>query len=228
MRLRAVDSDELEWSSSKTSAPAKPVSAQSLAELSESIRACRLCPLGEARLNAVPGVGSDKAQLMFIGEGPGFQEDHRGEPFVGRSGQLLDKILASIGLSRQSVYIANVVKCHPMKDPSNPESHGNDRQPTPEEMAACRPFLDEQIRLIAPRALVTLGAVALRALLPSELSISKVRGQWRQYQPRGGAAPVRLLPTYHPAALLRNSNLKADVWKDMKELKKFLAEAHEA
>lgn len=240
LRLRAQGSDDSEWLSgakvppkaaaAKSSAVAMPTPAvavkpRSLDEISAEIRACRRCPLGATRLNAVPGVGSATASVMFIGEGPGFQEDHRGEPFVGRSGQLLDKILAAIGLSRQTVYIANVVKCHPMKDPTNPESHGNDRKPSPEEIAACRGFLDEQIRLIAPRALVTLGAVPLSVLLPDEDSITRVRGKWRLYKLSGGGAGVKLMPTFHPAALLRNPNLKIDVWKDMKELRRFLAEA---
>ncbi len=160
---------------------------------------------------------------MFIGEGPGFDEDHKGEPFVGKSGQLLDKIMASIGLSRQTVFIANVVKCHPMKDPGSPESRGNDRQPTPEEEEACRPFLDEQIRLIAPKVIMTIGAVPARALLGPGISITRIRGQWKSYKPGGGPA-VPLLPTYHPAALLRNPDLKRDVWNDMKSLRDFLKE----
>ncbi|MBI3554605.1 MAG: uracil-DNA glycosylase [Elusimicrobia bacterium] len=192
-----------------------------LAALAARISACRLCGLGASRLNAVPGVGSAEARVMFIGEGPGFDEDHKGEPFVGRSGQLLDKIMESIGLSRKTVYIANTVKCHPMKDASDPEARGNDRPPSPEEMAACRPYLDEQIRIIEPKIIVTLGASAAKAMLGDGLSITKIRGQWRQYTPEGGA-PVKLMPTFHPAALLRDPNLKKDVWTDMKNLKKEL------
>lgn len=200
-------------------AAAVDASALPFEELRSRIIACRLCPLGASRLNPVVGVGARDALVMFIGEGPGFEEDHRGEPFVGRSGQLLDKILASIGLSRRTnAYIANIVKCHPMKDPSDPESRANDRPPTPEEMSACRPYLDEQIRLIRPKVLVTLGASAARALLGEE-SISKVRGQWRLYKVQGVEQPLRVLPTYHPAALLRNPNLKKDVWADMKALR---------
>jgi DNA polymerase len=128
-------------------------------ELSDKIKACRACPLGASRIQAVPGVGSADAEVLFVGEGPGFDEDHRGEPFVGRSGKLLDKIFESIGLSRQVVYIANIVKCHPMVDPSDPEKRGNDRPPTPDEISACRGWLDTQIRTIKPRFIVTLGAV---------------------------------------------------------------------
>lgn len=190
---------------------------RTLEDVAAEIQSCRRCPLGGTRLNAVPGTGCAEARVLFIGEGPGYWEDRKGEPFVGASGELLDKILASIGLSRKTVYIANIVKCHPMKDPSDPEARGNDRPPTPEEAAACRPYLDEQIRLIAPRLIVTLGAVAARELL-GEPSITRVRGQWRSYAPQGGS-PIRVLPTYHPAALLRDSDLKKDVWTDMKNLR---------
>ncbi len=233
LRRRVELSSESDWLAAgsrpaATTAPIPPAKnkeegsrTERLAALSKKIHACRLCSLGASRLNAVPGVGSAEARVMFIGEGPGFDEDHKGEPFIGRSGQLLDKIMESIGLSRQTVYIANTVKCHPMKDPSNPEARGNDRPPTPEEMAACRPFLDEQINIIEPKIIVTLGASALKAMLGDGPPITKVRGQWREYRPAGGAA-VKLLPTFHPAALLRDPNLKKDVWTDMKNLKKEL------
>jgi DNA polymerase len=209
-------------------APAKSLATGSnkatvFAALSDEIKACRACPLGSQRIQAVPGVGSHDARVMFIGEGPGFDEDHQGEPFIGRSGKLLDKILESIGLSRQTVYIANIVKCHPMTDPSDPEKRGNDRPPSPEEIAACRGWLDTQIRTIAPRLLVTLGAVPARVLLGDNIPISKIRGVWREYDPGGGAPKVRLLPTFHPAALLRNPDLKRDVWADMKSLREELS-----
>jgi DNA polymerase len=154
---------------------------------------------------------------MFVGEGPGFSEDRRGEPFVGRAGELLDRILSSIGLSRQTVFIANVVKCHPMKNPQDPESRGNDRPPTPEEAAACRPFLDEQIAILRPSILVTLGLSAARCLLGTEDSMGRLRGAWRRLNIAG--LDLEVLPTYHPAALLRNPDLKKDVWTDMKALK---------
>lgn len=190
--------------------------------LKKKVDACRLCPLGDYRLNAVFGVGSVDAEVMFVGEGPGFEEDHRGEPFVGRSGQLLDKIFESIGLARKTVYIANIVKCHPMKDPKDPEARSNDRPPTPEEIAGCRAYLDEQIEVIEPKVIVTLGAVPARVLLGDETPITKIRGQWRSYRPKGSDRVIKLLPTFHPAALLRNPNLKKDVWTDMKNLKKEL------
>ena len=229
LRRRVSLSDSSDWlASSKTSAPKAAPSSQavktgSLAELAEKIHACRACPLGASRIQAVPGVGSHEAEVMFIGEGPGFQEDHKGEPFVGRSGQLLDKIMESIGLSRKTVYIANIVKCHPMKNPSDPESHGNDRPPTPEEMDACRGWLEAQIRAIKPKVIVTLGAVPAKALLADMTPITKIRGKWRTYDPGGGLPIIKLLPTFHPAALLRNPDLKRDVWTDMKSLKEELS-----
>ncbi len=206
------------------SSAAARAKADVFAELSEKIKACRACPLGAARIQAVPGVGSHDAQVMFVGEGPGFDEDHKGEPFIGRSGKLLDKIMESIGLSRATVYIANIVKCHPMTDPSDPEKRGNDRPPSPEEISACRGWLDTQIRTISPRFLVTLGAVPARVLLGDATPISKIRGKWREYDPGEGAPKVRLLPTFHPAALLRNPDLKRDVWSDMKSLREELSQ----
>ena len=172
----------------------------------------------------MPGIGSYEAKVLFVGEGPGFSEDHRGEPYVGRSGQLLDKIMESIGLSRKTVFIANIVKCHPMKDPKNPEARGNDRPPSADEIEACRPYLDEQIRMIDPKVIVTLGAVPARVLLETEEPITKIRGQWRTYTPKGPQAwrPIKLLPTFHPAAHFRNPNLKKDVWTDMKNLREEL------
>ena len=231
LRRRVEQSDPSDWTTpapvslppKRAESPSPGGKAEVFAALSEKIKACRACPLGSQRLQAVPGVGSHEARVMFVGEGPGFDEDHQGEPFVGRSGKLLDKIMESIGLSRRTVYIANIVKCHPMVDPSDPEKRGNDRPPSPEEIAACRGWLDTQIRTIAPRFLVTLGAVPARVLLGDATPISKIRGRWREYDPGGGAARVRLLPTFHPAALLRNPDLKRDVWEDMKSLREELA-----
>jgi len=202
--------------------------AGAMSALAEEIRACRKCPLGNSRLNAVSGTGDPAANVVFVGEGPGFQEDHRGEPFVGRSGQLLDKILETVlGLKRENVYIANIVKCHPMKDPESPEAHGNDRPPSPDEISACRPYLDRQLTLIRPKCIVTLGSVATRVLLGSTRGISMMRGRWYDYPVElfGPDHPIRVLPTYHPAALLRNPNLKRETWEDMKMLKAFLEES---
>ncbi|MCX5794426.1 MAG: uracil-DNA glycosylase [Elusimicrobia bacterium] len=206
--------------------PGAADNAARLAQVAREVESCRRCPLGSTRLKAVPGTGSSDAQVLFVGEGPGFAEDRRGEPFVGPAGELLDRILAAIGLSRSTVYIANIVKCHPMKDPGAPEARGNDRPPTPEEMAACRPHLAEQIRILAPRCIVALGAVAARALLCSEAPIGRLRGTWGQY--RDGNLAVKVLPTYHPAALLRDPELKKLVWQDMKALRMELESAPQA
>jgi DNA polymerase len=219
LRRRVEGSHESDCAASVAVAPGK---AKAFAALAKAVEACRQCPLGQHRLHSVFGVGSPEAEVMFVGEGPGFDEDHKGEPFIGRSGQLLDKIMASIGLSRQNSYIANIVKCHPMKNPADPEARGNDRPPTPEEMTACHPYLDQQIALIRPKFIVTLGAVAAKVLLKNEEPISRVRGQWSEYRIDDAGLSVRLLPTYHPAALLRNPALKKDVWTDMKNLKKEL------
>lgn len=200
--------DSSRWSISKSSAP-------SLKDLEQTVKACSKCPLGKYRLNPAFGVGSLRAQVMFIGEGPGFDEDHKGEPFVGKAGQLLDRILGSIGLSRDSVYIANIVKCHPMIDPTNPEKRGNDRAPSQEEINACKSYLDQQIKMIRPKYIVTLGAVATKVMLGTSTGITRLRGKWTTLHEHN----ISLLPTYHPAALLRNPELKRDVWRDMKNLK---------
>ncbi len=196
-----------------------------MAALAAEIGKCRKCQLGNSRINAVVGVGDPRARVVFVGEGPGFQEDHKGEPFVGRSGQLLDKILETVlGLKREDVYIANIVKCHPMINPETPEAHGNDRPPTIEEISACRPYLDRQLMLIKPKCIVTLGSVATKVLLGVTQGISFVRGKWYDYPVElfGPGHPIKVLPTYHPAALLRNPNLKRDTWEDMKMLKAFI------
>lgn len=218
----AVSAPAAQPPSSPTMTETRPADMDALAE---QVKSCRKCGLGHARLNAVFGVGTYKAKVVFVGEGPGFQEDHKGEPFVGRSGQLLDKILETVlGLKRSEVYIANIVKCHPMKNPEAPESHGNDRPPTPEEISACRPYLDEQLRFIRPVCIVTLGSVATKVLLGTDKGISLVRGQVYDYPVElfGPGHPIKVIPTYHPAALLRNPNLKRDTWEDMKLLKSLL------
>lgn len=201
--------------------PAKPSSttdaAARLAHLEREAEECRACPLGGQRLRSVFGVGSAEAKVMFIGEGPGFEEDRRGEPFVGKAGQLLDKILGAIGLSRSTVYICNIVKCHPMRDPTRPDRRGNDRPPTPEEMSACRRFLNEQIALVAPKIIVALGATASRALTGDGRGITRTRGQWFK-----GPSGIPVIPTYHPAALLHDPSKKRDVWTDMKNLRSAL------
>lgn len=190
---------------------------QLLDELKNKVINCNKCELGKTRLNAVFGSGSAYADIMFIGEGPGFQEDHEGEPFIGKAGNLLTKIIEAMKYTRQSVYISNIVKCHPMKNPSNPELRSNDRPPTMQEMGICQHYLDEQIRIINPKVIVTLGASSTRALLKTDDVISSLRGNFHEYN------GIKLMPTYHPAALLRNPNLKKDVWHDMQKVMAFVS-----
>ena len=189
-----------------------------LAELANTIKNCSRCPLGATRLNSVPGEGNVDAELMFVGEGPGYDEDRQGRPFVGRAGQLLDKMIAAMGLAREQVFIANIAKCHPMTDPLHPEKHGNDRAPNAGEIACCRKFLEQQIAIICPKYIVALGGVSAKALISDAKSLGALRGQFYNltldsvHLPR----PVKILATFHPAALLRNPNWKKDAWKDLK------------
>jgi uracil-DNA glycosylase len=164
---------------------------------------CRRCKLWEHRKNIVFGSGNEKADLVFVGEGPGAEEDEAGEPFVGRAGQLLTRIIESIGLKRDQVYICNIIKCRP---PQN-------RNPQPDEIEACEPFLSAQLQAIAPKLICTLGTFATQTLLQSSAPISALRGQFHAH--RG----IPLLPTFHPAYLLRNPPEKKKVWEDMKMLK---------
>ncbi len=207
---------------------------QALEEIFKKVSTCRKCSLGTSRIKPVFGVGDPNAGVMFVGEGPGYEEDHRGEPFIGRAGKLLDKMLAAIGLSRDNVYITNIVKCHAMINPSNPDARGNDRPPGQAEIATCRPYLDLQIAVIRPRCIVALGSVAAQVLLGTSVGISRLRGKWHDF---GAGSPdlfsgssgiadmgIKLLPVYHPAALLRNPNLKRDTWDDMKLLHTFLSQ----
>ena len=168
----------------------------------EEIGECRRCRLCESRTKIVFGVGSAEARLMFVGEGPGRDEDAQGIPFVGRAGQLLTDIIKAMKLTREQVYIANVVKCRP------PEN----RTPEPDEVEACRGFLEAQIEIIAPRVIVCLGAVAAHTLLGTSLGITKIRGELREFK------GIPVMPTYHPAYLLRSPNKKREVWDDMKQV----------
>ncbi len=176
--------------------------------LLEELRVCRKCPLAETRKNTVPGEGGNRKRVIFIGEGPGKDEDLSGRPFVGRSGQLLDKILASVSLTREDIYITNIVKCRP---PGN-------RDPEPAEVIACRPFLETQIKLLRPRLIVTLGLPAARTLLDSTDSLGRLRGRFHDY--RG----IPLLPTYHPAYILRSYTVenRKKAWEDIKMVRDFL------
>jgi uracil-DNA glycosylase family 4 len=178
-----------------------------LAGLREFIGECTRCKLAPKRTNLVFGVGNPKAELMFVGEAPGHEEDLRGEPFVGRAGQLLTDIIErGMGMTRAEVYICNVIKCRP------PEN----RNPEPDEVAACESFLFRQIDLVRPRVIVGLGAFAVQAVLKVKTPISKLRGIWHEV--RG----IRLMPTFHPAYLLRNPSDKRLVWADVQEVMKVL------
>ncbi len=185
--------------------------AVAFAELRRRALACAKCAhLAASRKNVVFGVGAIDAELMFIGEAPGADEDQQGEPFVGAAGQLLTRIIQAMGLSRDRVYIANILKCRP----DTPGQRYGNRKPTPEEMQTCIPYLHEQIDLIHPKAIVALGATAVEGLLGKTGGITRLRGQWRSY--RG----IPLMPTYHPAYLLRNQapGEKRRVWEDMMQV----------
>ncbi len=179
----------------------------SLGEVERAVMGCSACPLAAARTLTVPGEGpqdSRNARVLVVGEGPGADEDASGRPFVGKAGQLLDRMLGAIGLSRQeNCYITNVVKCRP---PDN-------REPQPEEASACRPFLEAQIGLLRPTLILALGRTASQSLLSTSEGITSLRGTWREY--RG----IPVLPTYHPSALLRNEGLKRPAWEDLKEFR---------
>ena len=176
--------------------------------LREELGPCTRCALHSTRTNLVYGVGNPDADLMFVGEAPGRDEDAQGIPFVGRAGQLLTKIIEAIDLRRDDVYIANVIKCRPPKN----------RNPEPVEVATCEPFLFGQIDAIRPKVIVALGAFAVRTLLQNDEAISRLRGQVFDY--RG----AKLVPTFHPAYLLRSPDKKRDVWEDMKKVRALLRE----
>ena len=174
----------------------------------QAICDCMKCPLGKTRTKFVYGVGNPTADLMFIGEGPGRDEDLQGEPFVGKAGQLLNKIIAAMDLKREDVYIANMVKCRPP----------NNRDPLPEEMAECFPYLKEQVRQVRPKAICCLGRIAGQALLNTKTPLGRLRQRWHEFE------GVPVLVTYHPAALLRFPAYKRDTWDDMKLVMNKLAE----
>lgn len=167
---------------------------------------CTRCKLAGTRTHVVFGVGSPAAELMFVGEGPGADEDQQGEPFVGKAGQLLTKMIEAMGFRREDVYIANVVKCRP---PGN-------RNPEPDELAACEPFLRAQIAAISPKVIVALGKFAAQTLLRDTTPISKLRGRWSSYE------GVKLMPTFHPAYLLRSPEEKKKAWEDLQLVMKEL------
>lgn len=179
-------------------------SSQTLALLYENICTCARCGLAKSRNKFVFGTGNEKADIVLVGEAPGADEDRIGEPFVGRAGELLDKILASIQLDRKQIYICNILKCRP---PQN-------RDPLPEEIALCKPFLYKQLEMLKPKLILCLGRIAAQVLLDTTDSLSKLRGQVFKFK---GA---QLLVTYHPAALLRNPEYKRGTWEDVQHLQR--------
>ena len=180
-----------------------------LQQVAAEVKACTQCKLYKGAKQGVPGEGPANAEILFVGEGPGFYEDQQGRPFVGAAGQFLEELLAAIGLKRQDVFITNVVKHRP---PGN-------RDPEPDEIEACEPFLRAQIAAIGPRVIVALGRFAVQTLLRDGSPISKQRGRWREYQ------GVRCMPTFHPAYLLRNPPEKAKAWDDLKLVMKEFGKA---
>lgn len=176
--------------------------AAALKAIREEIGDCTRCNLCKGRTNIVFGVGDPHARLMFVGEGPGRDEDLQGEPFVGRAGQLLTKMIEAMGLKRSDVYIGNIVKCRP---PDN-------RYPEPEEVETCLPFLEKQIETIRPEILITLGNLATQTLLQTKAGIMSLRGEFKDFH------GIKLMPTYHPAFLLRNPNMKKPCWEDLKKV----------
>ncbi|GLH67235.1 uracil-DNA glycosylase [Geothrix edaphica] len=198
--------------------PGAVAAAATLADLERAIQGCLACPLGPGRLKFVFGEGDPGARLMFVGEGPGRDEDLQGRPFVGKAGDLLDKMIVAIGMKREETYIANVVKCRP---PDN-------RTPSPDEARACLGYLHRQIELIRPAVIVTLGATPLRELVGISDGITKVRGQWKRVQVGGREIPV--MPTFHPAYVLRQytQDVRRAVWEDLKAAKEWVDKAAEA
>ncbi|MEB2311186.1 MAG: uracil-DNA glycosylase [Sorangiineae bacterium] len=175
-------------------------SRQALAELEREVASCTRCALSETRTQTVFARGTGASGLCFVGEGPGAEEDREGMPFVGPAGQLLDRMIAAMGLGRDEVYVCNIVKCRPP----------NNRKPLPDEMAACRPHLERQLEYLAPTVIVALGATAVQGLLGTTEGITRLRGKWKLYKGR-----IAVMPTFHPAYLLRVPAAKREVWEDL-------------
>jgi len=182
------------------------VDRETLEDVSTDLGDCTRCGLCESRTHIVFGEGSPNAQVVFVGEGPGFDEDKCGQPFVGAAGQLLSKIIAAMRLTRETVYIGNIVKCRPP----------NNRNPEPGEIQQCLPFLKRQLAAINPRVICALGSVAARALLETETPISRLRGRFYEF------LGIPVMPTFHPAYLLRNPEKKKEVWEDVQQIMKML------
>jgi DNA polymerase len=176
----------------------------SLDEVKEEVKKCNKCILCQNRTNTVFGVGNENAEVMFIGEGPGADEDREGEPFVGKAGKLMNQALIGLGISREKIYIANIVKCRPP----------NNRTPLKEEANACLDYLRNQVMLIKPKIIVLLGSTALKNILGEQYGITASRGKW--IEKKG----IKYMPTFHPAALLRDENKKIDFWKDLEQVAK--------
>jgi len=196
------------------SAPRPSATTQALLRLHEQIKLCTRCPLHRFRTQAVPGVGPSSAKIVFVGEAPGRQEDRKGEPFVGAAGKVLDGLLTSVGLSRADVYITNVVKSRPTSGPRP----GRNRLPTQDEIAACRPWLDEQLRIIRPAVIVTLGRIALEQFAPGR-PLAKVHG--RLLTETG----MTILPLYHPAAVLYRRTWMRVLKRDFQQLRRVLTKS---
>jgi DNA polymerase len=200
-RRQPIPSDTAEAPVDRAADPS-PTRHLTLEVVREELGECTRCKLHPSRTHIVFGVGNPRAALMFVGEAPGFDEDQQGEPFVGKAGQLLNKMITAMGLRRGDVYIANILKCRP---PGN-------RNPEPDEVASCEPFLRRQIDAISPRIIVALGKFAAQTLLRSTAPISALRGRWHEYQ------GVPLMPTFHPAFLLRSPDRKRDAWHDLQQV----------
>jgi uracil-DNA glycosylase, family 4 len=175
-----------------------------LEKIYREMKTCHLCPLGKTRRNLVFGAGNPSARIVFVGEAPGADEDEQGLPFVGRAGQLLTKIIEAMGLKRKDVYICNILKCRP---PGN-------RNPLPNEIGLCEPFLKKQLQVISPQVICALGTFAAQTLLQTDIPISALRGRFHSYE------GIKLMPTYHPAYLLRNPSAKKLVWEDVQMIMK--------
>jgi len=206
---------DLEETASREQPPAGDKAAR-LAELQARTTPCDRCPLGKTRTNLVFGEGNPNADIVFVGEAPGFEEDRQGRPFVGRAGQLLNDIITKgMGLRREEVYICNVLKCRP---PQN-------RTPNPQEIIACSPYLLEQLRIIQPKVIIALGSPAAKTLLNTNESITRIRGRFFPFpfdERRPEAGSCQLMPTFHPAYLLRNPAEKSKVWEDIKTVLQYL------
>lgn len=195
--------------SSSQATPANQAHGATLDSIAAKIASCTRCGLCNGRTNTVPGIGPEHPVVMVIGEGPGHDEDMQGKPFVGAAGQLLDRMLAAIKLSRETnCFIANIVKCRPP----------NNRDPLPEEAQACRSFLDAQISILKPKMILLVGRIALQNLLDTKIGITRIHGQFFEYN------GIPVMPTYHPSALLRTPDLKRDAWNDLKGFRAKLEE----